>query len=423
MIATGPTILVLLAASPPGAPAPAAPLIDTIDFSAFNAYASSWEGVSVAQYPGSSQTILTDPAIKAMVTALRDKLLGRWLAGESAVNKDQLYTEALTLASDPGSALVLCYHVCQMFGRGFKTVYWQRVDTWIDRDGGAIPAGAKVFPTLDPVTRDDYTNKTKFYRPFELNGALSGEVLKVNDRDSIFYLLFEKTEEWGVRDPGDWYHFFLMASIAYYAVTGRITDLDMPENIREQIITALVRSTLQGMQKVGYMPEVPFASMNSYDAAWLWANALSFVEGGIFGATSETELAEEIEDVIHECGVHRKGCLYGLRLAGKTYHPGHLHWWVPRPGVLAEQWGAHIATSHPIDVADIAYQNDEEEAANQSQEGAFWEAIATMGFDDPAIQGYLVLLRSLGPGYGRTIRVLDGATGAELASHPVAGVL
>jgi hypothetical protein len=422
MIATGPVVLVLLAASPPGAPASVAPLIDTIDFSAFNAYASSWEGVSVAHYPQSSQIILTEPAIKAKVTALRDKLLSRWLAGESAVNKDQLYTEALTLASDPGSALVLCYHVCQMFARGFKTVYWQRVDTWLDDDGGAIPAGAKVFPTLDPVTRDDYTDETKFYRPFELNGALSGEVVKVNDRDSIFYLLLEKNEEWGVRDTGDWYHFFLMATIAYYAATGRITDMEVPENIREQIITALVRSTLQGMQKVGYMPEVPVASMNSYDAAWLWANALSFVEGGIFGATSETEMAEEIADVVHESGVHRKGCLYGLRLAGETNHRGYLHWWVPRPGVLAGQWGTHIAVHHPIDVADIAYQSDEE-AANQSREGEFWEAVATMGFNDPAIQGYLEVLRSQGPGYGRAVLVLDGATGAELTSHPVAGFL
>jgi hypothetical protein len=423
MIATGPVILVLLAASPPGAPAPAAPLIDTIDFSALNAYASSWEGVSVAHYPQSSQTILTDPAITAEVTTLRDWVLSRWLAGESAVNKDQLYTEALTLTSDPGSALILCYHVCHMFARGFMTVYWQRVKTWTERDGGAIPAGAKVLPTLNPVTFVDYTDGTKFYRPFELNGALSGEVLKVNDRDSIFYLLFEKSEEWGVRDPGDWYHFFLMASIAYYAATGRITDMDLPENVREQVITALVRSTLQGMQKVGYMPEVPFTSMNPYDAAWLWANALSFVEGGIFGASREGEMAEEVEDVIHESGVHRKGCLYGLRLAGETHHRGYLHWWVPNPGVLAGQWGTHIGAYHPIDVADIAYQDDEEEAANQSQEGEFWEAVTTMGFDDPAIQGYLEVLRSRGPGHGRAARVLDGATGVVLTSHPVAGFL
>ena len=258
MIATGPVVLVLLAASPPGAPASAAPLIDTIDFSAFNAYASSWEGVSVAHYPESSQVILTEPAIKAKVTALRDKLLSRWLAGESAFNKDQLYTEALTLESDPGSALVLCYHVCQMFARGFKTVYWQRVDTWLDDDGGAIPAGAQVLPTLDPVTRDDYTDETKFYRPFELNGALSGEVVKVDDRDSIFYLLFEKSEEWGVRDPGDWYHFFLMATIAYYAAMGRITDMDLPENIREQIITALVRSLSKECKRWAICPKFLF---------------------------------------------------------------------------------------------------------------------------------------------------------------------
>ena len=175
------------------------------------------------------------------MTALRDSLLGRWLTGDPAVNKDQLLTEALLLTSDPGSALVLCYHVCHMFARGFVTVYWQRVGDWIDKDGGAIPVGATVLPTGDPVNRDDYTDETVFYRPVELNAALSGEVLQVNDRDSIFYLLFEKNEEWGVRDPGDWYHFFLMASIAYYAATGRAADLDLPENVGEQLITALVR--------------------------------------------------------------------------------------------------------------------------------------------------------------------------------------
>ncbi len=302
-----------------------------------------------------------------------------------------------------------------MFARGFVTVYWQRVGDWIDKDGGAIPVGATVLPTGDPVNRDDYTDGTVFYRPVELNAALSGEVLQVNDRDSIFYLLFEKNEEWGVRDPGDWYHFFLMASIAYYAATGRAADLDLPENVGEQLITALVRSMLQGMQIAGYMPAVPFYSMNSYDAAWLWANALSFVEGGIFGANRGDDMTEALEDVTHESGVHRKGCLYGLRLAGRTHHPGHLHWWVPTPGFLAEQFGMHIAQDHKIDVADIALDDGQEET--------FWAAVKNIGFDDRTIQGFLNALRSHGPTSGRAACVLDGATGAVLPSHPVAGDL
>ena len=311
-----------------------------------------------------------------------------------------------------------------MFARGFVTVYWQRVDAWLEATlYDAIPDGLTAQPTGDPVHPADYTDGIDFYRPVELNAALSGEVLKVNDRDSIFYLLFDKNEEWGVRDPGDWYHFFLMASIAYYAATGRISDFDLPENLRERIITALVRSTLQGMQKVGHMPEVPFYSMDPYDAAWLWANALSFVEGGIFGASRGNDMTEALEDVIHESGVHRKGCLFGLALAGRTHHPSYLHWWVPKPGFVATQWGTHIARYHPIDIADIAHESDEEEAAAQSQEGEFWEAVATMGFDDPAIQGYLQVLRSQGPALGRSIRVLDGATGTVLTSHPVAGFL
>jgi hypothetical protein len=407
-----PLVTVLVAASPPGAAAGGARLIDTIDFSDMNAYASSWEAVSVGDYPLSSQTILTDAAVTAEVRALRDRLLTGWLDGESAVRKDELFTTALTLTSDPGSALVLCYHVCQMFARGFATVPWHRV-TQIDIDIGAIPDDATVLPTGDPVTVDDYTDETNFYRPVEMNAALSGEVLQVNDRDSIFYLLFDKSEEWGVRDPGDWYHFFLMASIAYYAATGRITDRNSPENFRARLIAAFVRSTIQGMQNVEQMPEVAFASMPPYDAAWRWANALSFVEGGIYGVSDD--MTEAMEDVRHESGVHRKGCLYGLELAGETHHPGNLHWWVPTAGELGQDFGIYLAQYHPIDVRDIA--------AAEVWETPFWNALAEMGFTDPGIQGFLELLRSQGPTNGRAQCVLDGATGAVLPSHPVTGHL
>jgi hypothetical protein len=403
MIAPGlqPIIGALVAASPPGVAVAGARLIDTIDFSALNAYASSWEGVSVARYPHSSRTILTEPAVTAEVASLRDGLLGRWLGGESAVNKDQLYTEALTLTSDPGSALILCYHVCQMFARGFQTVYWQRVGST------AVPSGTTVLPTGDPVNSLDYTDQTHFYRPVELNAALSGEVLQVAGRDSIFYLLFDKNEEWGVHDPGDWYHFYLMASIAYYAATERITDRNVADNLAAQLISAFVRSTVQGMQRVGQMTEVPLISANPYEAAWLWANALSFVEGGIYGESDNT--------VIHESGVHRKGCLYGLALAGEAHHRGHLHWWVPTPGELATDFGVYLAQYHPIDVSHI---KDE-----LIQEDALWAVLAGWGIDDPGIQGFLDLLRTQAPVSGRSIRVLDGTTGAVLTNHPVAGPL
>ena len=420
MIAGGvqPYVNALLAASPPGVAPSVAALIDTIDFSAFNAYASSWEKTALRSYPEASVLVLTDPAIPPKVTELRDWLLSSWLSGESAANKDQLYAEALSLTLEPGSALILCYHVCQMFARGFKTVYWQRVETWIDWDaGGPIPAGAKALPTLDPASRDDYYDGTKFYRPVELDGALSGEVLQVGvpPRDTIFYLLFDKNDELGVGDPGDWYQFFLMASIAYYTATGRATDRDLPENITEQLITGLVRSTLQGMQKVGCMPEVPFGSMDSYDAAWLWANALSFVEGGMFGLQGDPDMSEAIADVTRECNAHRTGCLYGLRLAGKTYHPGYLHWWVPTPQGLGRQFGISIAGSHPFDATGIAL--------DRNRENEFWEFFIAVGFNDDSIQEFLNSLRTQGPAHGRAIRVLDGTTGAVLTSHPVAGYL
>ena len=407
MIATGlqPVIVALYAASPPGAAAAGARLIDTIDFSEMCAYASSWEPVSVVAYPQSSQRILTDPAIAAKVRALRDRVLSRWLGAESAVTKDVLYAEALTLTPDPGSALILCYHVCQLFSRGFVTVYWQRVKDWIRDGGGVLAPGSTVRPSGAPVTNDDYTTGIDFYRPVELNAALPGEVLRVNGRDSIFYLLFDKNEEWGVSDPGDWYHFFLMASIAYYAATGRVTDRNSPEGDAAHLLSALLRSVVQGMLNVEGMPDVAVNSMERYDFAWRWANALSFVEGGIYGS----------DDVTDECGVHRKGCLYGLRLAGETHHHSYLHWWVPRPGELFTDFGIYLAQYHPIDVHDIR--------GADVPETAFWDTVAALGFDDPGIQGFLEYMRSQAPLNGRSQCVLDGATGAVLPSHPVAGDL
>jgi hypothetical protein len=403
MIAAGllPLTMALVADSPPGAAVMSAGLIDTIDFSAMTAYASSWEATSLQNFPESSQLVLTDPAITAQVKTLREWLLDRWLHGESAVNKEQLYTAAVTLVSDPGTALILCYHVCQMFARGFATVLWQRVADWMF-GGGEVPADAILLPNGGAVDIDDYTDGFLFYRPVETNAALSGEVLLVNGRDTIFYLLFDKSDELGVRDPGDWYQFFLMSGIAYYAATERITD-EASENPRAQVVTALVRSTLRGMQHVGRMPEVSITSMDSYDAAWMWGNALSFVEGGMYGAS----------DVIPESDVHRMGCLYGLALAGHTYHPDHLHWWVPSPNELAENFGLYLAQYHS-DVNEIRTADDKEEA--------FWDLLAAIGTNDPGIQGFLELLRSQGPS-SRADCVLDGVTGTVLPSHPVAGSL
>ena len=259
------------------------------------------------------------------------------------------------------------------------------------------------YRTAVPLTLTTTPTGFSIYRPVETNAALSGEVLLVNGRDTIFYLLFDKSDELGVRDPGDWYHFFLMASIAYYAATERITD-EASENPRAQVVTALVRSTLRGMQHVGRMPEVSITSMDSYDAAWMWGNALSFVEGGTYGAS----------DVIPESDVHRKGCLYGLALAGHAYHPDHLHWWVPNPNELGDDFGYFLAQYHPVDVNDIREAGYPEEA--------FWDALEVIGTNDPGIQGFLELLRSQGP-LSRAICVLDGVTGTVLPSHPVAGDL
>jgi hypothetical protein len=403
MIAGGlqPCITALVADSPPGAAVASAGLIDTIDFSALTVYASSWEATSLDNYPESSRLVLTDPMVD-LVKELRDWLLDRWLFGGSAINKDQLYTEAVTLASDPGTALILCYHVCQMFARGFATVRWQRVADWM-YDGNEVPADATLLPNGGAVVLDDYTDGFFFYRPVETDAAGSGEVLLVHGRDTIFYLLFDKNDQLGVRDPGDWYHFFLMASITYYAATGRITD-EASENPRAQVVAALVRSTLRGMQHVGLMPEVSITSMNSYDAAWMWGNALSFVEGGTYGSS----------DVIPESDVHRKGCLYGLALAGKTRHPAYLHWWVPTPNELGDDFGYHLAQYHPVDVTSIK--------AAEYPEEAFWDALAVIGTQDLGIQGFLELLRSQGP-LSRAECVLDGVTGVVLPSHPVAGGL
>jgi hypothetical protein len=140
--------------------------------------------------------------------------------------------------------------------------------------------------------------------------------------------------------------------------------------------------------------------MTPYEAAWRWGNALSFVEGGIFGSG----------DVTDESGVHRKGCRYGLRLAGMTHHPGHLHWWVPTPGEVGRDFGVYLAQYHPLDVDRLRGSGEDE----------FWNAFASMGFNDPGIQGFLGLLRSQGPASGRVLCVLDGATGAVLPAFPAA---
>jgi len=105
----------------------------------------------------------------------------------------------------------------------------------------------------------------------------------------------------------------------------------------------VVWSMIQGISRWdGY--EADLWTMAPARRAWVWANALSFIEGSVFG--SETRRADpslpptaaEQADVQRESEVHLRGLLFGLNLAnpGFTLEDGFndWRWYVPVAGTL-----------------------------------------------------------------------------------------
>ncbi len=267
---------------------------------------------------------LNNPQLMSYQTHMRDWTVANWQNGEAPLSLDNLYQEALRVAGDPGTALLVCHNVTKAFARGGTAIYWQRVrghdDLYTD--------GVNEYQ-IPPVTDEnkDIVQPEGFRKP------------------SAFYLMFS-ADEFGTDDPGDWYHYYVMATAAYYGASGRATLGDSDRGIFDLNYVDIVGDEVENLV-VQMQQRSGIESSNAYDG-WLWANSLSFLEGGVYGSDQSS--------VNQETQVHIQGALYGLSLAGTSPSDGW-QWLVPESSAIGKPNLGHVIFGKTVvdDLSSVVY--------------------------------------------------------------------
>ncbi len=301
------------------------------------------------------------PHLMNMQRKLRNGIVDNWLQGQPPLTVDGLFNMAVSIAGDPGTSLLLCHNVLKSMSRSSESLPWNRVRSWPARESRPPETAANLFPQIPtvslPILPDDYTDGIRYYRPTILNTS-SNAFLDVkyqnsdhiNSYESIWYVLFDHTSYGlGSADAGDWYHFFLMACLGYYAAMDRVSGLEEEDELgppNTDIFTVseadvtwnFIKRLIEGIQSWDLLAET-FVTMGAKRRAWVWANALSYLEGSYFGAKvddpNDLPTQAEKEDVLRESRAHHAGLLFGMYEADPANTPD-LGWkfWVPMPGRL-----------------------------------------------------------------------------------------
>lgn len=279
-----------------------------------------------SQYEGDSrvpakaaQQFLTRSPLQSMGKSLRDRILWQWRSGKPPVTLDRLYEMAYEVSGHSGSAFLLCHNVTKAFARGGVAITWDRV----------------------PTAPDTYSDGKKVWTPKVIHRA--GKLIRnysekyKRELPSIYYLLFSE-KEFGTDDAGDWYHYYVAATMTAYGAAGELSPSAPVRELEDrdpttgrigdvvaQAYPLLVRDRVLDLESQMSNPD--FVDVPGY-RGWVLANVLSFLEGGHYG--------EKQEDVARESRFHLRGALAGLRTAG--IKPGkYWVWYVPGAKSISKQ--------------------------------------------------------------------------------------
>jgi hypothetical protein len=292
--------------------------------------------VFLSQYENDSRVpaeytrrFLTGTPLLSMGRTLRDQVIGNWRGGGRPLTALGLYELALAITGSPGPAELLCHNVTKSFAREGAAITWRGTGTEGEYTDGQKTFTAKVINSA---------GRLRYHRG-------QREVV------SIFYLLFS-ADEFGTDDAGDWYHYFVTATMAALASTGTLgptagrgrnrEDADSAEDARGGRVGTAMYQGLLGDRVADLekqMTDPALAAVPGY-RGWVLANVLSFLEGGHYGA----DFATGQSDVIRESGVHLRGAAFGLRTIGGS--PGQAwRWYLPVAGSLSD---ADLATGFSL---------------------------------------------------------------------------
>jgi hypothetical protein len=275
---------------------------------------SQYESVSVIPDYITEQ-FLTRAPLLSMGKTLRDQILWNWKSGNSPITRDLLYKLAYDVSGHAGSAMLLCHNVTKAFAKGSVAITWDR----------------------DPKKPATYSNGEKTWIPkvIHRDGKL---IQKKSDKYKltlpvIFYLLFS-TKDFGTNDYGDWYHYYLAATMTAYGAAGEL-------KLRTIFPCTLVRKVQEYEDRTtgwiggSFYPAIVSDRIRALECeiidpdlidtpgyrGWVLSNIMSFLEGGHYGINQE--------DVARESRFHILGAAAGLRTTG--IEPGkNWLWYVPK---------------------------------------------------------------------------------------------
>jgi hypothetical protein len=246
----------------------------------------------------------TNPDMMAYQRNLIDELATHAQNGGAPLTPEQVYQRALAQTQDPGTALLVAHNALKALARGSDSIGWTKVsnDPLVYRmDGKEYQFDdADLHPDAEPTA---------------------------NGNNSAFYRMVSPAEL-GTNDPGDWYHFFLEATMSYYSATGRI-DSDT-NGLANTQYGSTVCGTLNGV--ADQMKDPNIEDSDAY-RAWRRANALSFLEGGLYGGDYADSPEQAQQETSRETNLHRRGTLFGLEIA-RVDPDERWRWFVPKSGSI-----------------------------------------------------------------------------------------
>jgi hypothetical protein len=243
-----------------------------------------------------TKNYLTEQNLLAMGIKLRDKVISNWASGRAPLTLRQFFNLAYDITNHCGTAMLICHNVAKAFAKGGSAIQWQH-----NKSTGRYEDGKKSY-----VVKVIHPKGVIIPRPN-------------NEGKSIFYVLFS-ANELGKDDPGDWYHYFVVALVAAYSTADEIGSASISVGFETQVLHDNVVYVSEQMK------DASVTLTNEYKG-WLWANALSFLEGAHYG--------ESMDDVKRESAVHLSGTVFGILQAGGSIDRSW-QWRVPIPKTIGK---------------------------------------------------------------------------------------
>ena len=241
---------------------------------------------------------LSEPALMKKQREIIVELAERVQNGEPPLNHYEFYELVLSFESNRGTALLFCHNITKALSRGVSPIGWKNVSR-----EPLIYSMNGINYEFDPST---------FHK--DANAYTRNQL-------STFYAMFSEFD-FGSNDDGNWYHFYATATVLYYKAKGLLQpDVLSQHDLMTQTGGDLVIRMIASLRDTTVMA-------TPYYEGWLLANAISFLEGGVYGRGQN-----EVND---ESKIHIQGASTALELF-RRIPESNWQWHVPvSNGMLQE---------------------------------------------------------------------------------------